>query len=580
MEHLHYEPSVNTTSVYIQDVSRVSPSTKIFSLANLDSDALNLLCGHYAISREENSQRHITIYISAAHHHDKKSELEAFHTQVYPQLRLYCAENNFDVDLVDMRSWLNASDNTDLVNKYMHQMLIYALWYRVLNNGDKCLFVIYMRDSFDEPLCPHEVDPAEFESLRSRLTADATALVDKFYQKSKSGIYKFAYSVLIENSGERRAQLNADLAALSQIFERDENASRLLRSLQQIEIEKALDKLLSKDIIWYHCAEKAAPNGSKQHENVLNQLKRMVLADNFKMNNECGDLVEFMYKCCYGIVSEFVREHHTLRIPLRIDKGLARELCQQAAVYAELCQSPRSTADEIETVHRRLKCSSSRYPFVIFEQMDTSNGGLDFDILSRHSAALIKAQIESTKASCGSTEASNAVVYRFCAKTSASFTLKSLLQSVMHQLCYLFEVHESYAFQVSFFKLKKLNFYKFWLLKDFSSMLDNLTKLFEFIESERIAKLKQFDGIDLSQTTVSLPATKLCGQQAASKTLYLVLDRIDKLDFPNENVLIDFLRTMFSLSDICSEQLKLIITFSTSNINDSKLFKCVEVSQR
>jgi len=102
-------------------------------------------------------------------------------------------------------------------------------------------------------------------------------------------------------------------------------------------------------------------------------------------------------------------------------------------------------------------------------------------------------------------------------------------------------------------------------------MLDNLTKLFEF-------KLEQNDGLDLSLTTVSLPATKLYGQQGAAKTLYLVLDRIDRLEFVNENVLINFLKTMFSLSEICGEHLKLIITFSTSNINDSKLFKCVEVS--
>lgn len=101
-------------------------------------------------------------------------------------------------------------------------------------------------------------------------------------------------------------------------------------------------------------------------------------------------------------------------------------------------------------------------------------------------------------------------------------------------------------------------------------MLDNLTKLFEF-------KLEQNDGLDLSLTTISLPATKLCGQQASSKTLYLVLDRIDRLDYVNEKVLLNFLNTLFHLSDICSEHLKLIITFSTSNIAESKLFKCVQV---
>jgi hypothetical protein len=56
--------------------------------------------------------------------------------------------------------------------------------------------------------------------------------------------------------------------------------------------------------------------------------------------------------------------------------------------------------------------------------MDSSNGNLDFEILSSLNAALAKAQIDRTWP-CSASEAANAVVYRFCAKTGASFTLKS-----------------------------------------------------------------------------------------------------------------------------------------------------------
>jgi hypothetical protein len=200
---------------------------------------------------------------------------------------------------------------------------------------------------------------------------------------------------------------------------------------------------------------------------VINQLKKVVLADNFKLNNDSGDLVEFMARCCYAVVSELVQQHQGVSAALKIDRSLAKELWQQAVLLAQLCASARSSADELESVNRRLKCSSAKYPFVIFEQMDSSNGDLDFEILSRLSAALVNAQIDSTRP-CSASEAANAVVYRFCAKTGASFTLKSLLQSVMHQLCYLFEVHESYAFQVAFFCF----YFKFHIFFNFI-FLDN-----------------------------------------------------------------------------------------------------------
>jgi hypothetical protein len=50
--------------------------------------------------------------------------------------------------------------------------------------------------------------------------------------------------------------LNNDFANLATVFENDVNAFRLLKSLQQIEIEKALNKLQSKAIVWYQCVER------------------------------------------------------------------------------------------------------------------------------------------------------------------------------------------------------------------------------------------------------------------------------------------------------------------------------------
>ena len=81
---------------------------------------------------------------------------------------------------------------------------------------------------------------------------------------------------------------------------------------------------------------------------------------------------------------------------LKIDRSLAKEFWQQAVLLAQLCASARSSADELESVNRRLKCPLAKYPFVIFEQMDSSNGNLDFEILSSLNAALAKAQIDRT----------------------------------------------------------------------------------------------------------------------------------------------------------------------------------------
>lgn len=44
----------------------------------------------------------------------------------------------------------------------------------------------------------------------------------------------------------------------------------------------------------------------------------------------------------------------------------------------------------------------------------------------------------------------NSIVYRYCGQTLTSSNAFSLIQSIVHQLAYLFEIHESISFQVSF----------------------------------------------------------------------------------------------------------------------------------
>lgn len=41
------------------------------------------------------------------------------------------------------------------------------------------------------------------------------------------------------------------------------------------------------------------------------------------------------------------------------------------------------------------------------------------------------------------------IIYRYCNHSNISSNLLTLLQSILHQLCYIIEIHESCAFDVS-----------------------------------------------------------------------------------------------------------------------------------
>ncbi len=83
---------------------------------------------------------------------------------------------------------------------------------------------------------------------------------------------------------------------------------------------------------------------------------------------------------------------------------------------------------------------------ILYDQVDSTH--YDNTILSKLIAYWINNDLKSN----------SPIVYRFCGHTLSSNNLYSLIQSIIHQLCFLFEIHESYAFHVSYhyFNLKKL----------------------------------------------------------------------------------------------------------------------------
>ena len=75
---------------------------------------------------------------------------------------------------------------------------------------------------------------------------------------------------------------------------------------------------------------------------------------------------------------------------------------------------------------------------ILYDQIDSNY--YDNKVLSKIVATWIEKYAKNTN---------YPIVYRFCGQTIFSNNLYNLIQSIMHQLCFLFEIHESFAFHVS-----------------------------------------------------------------------------------------------------------------------------------
>lgn len=129
---------------------------------------------------------------------------------------------------------------------------------------------------------------------------------------------------------------------------------------------------------------------------------------------------------------------------------LARELCKQCEIYKKLLKQ----FNEQQSIYTNLNDylaklndyvqNDHNLPLIIYDQNDVNNYN-DNDLLSKIISKWIKNQQPQHNNN------NQSIIYRFCGHTVFSNSLYNVFQSIVHQLCYLFEVHESYSYHVSLF---------------------------------------------------------------------------------------------------------------------------------
>ena len=96
--------------------------------------------------------------------------------------------------------------------------------------------------------------------------------------------------------------------------------------------------------------------------------------------------------------------------------------------------------------------TSGRHPLMIYNNdANTASGGGDEAASTYFDRFFAKWMSRNSLSSTeGNKSGNKLIVYRFCNHTILASDVLTLLQSIVHQLCYILDVHESLAFEVCF----------------------------------------------------------------------------------------------------------------------------------
>jgi hypothetical protein len=337
-----------------------------------------------------------------------------------------------------------------------------------------------LNENLDKPLCPHRIDANDFEQFANALEKPQRDLVDRWYaRKDAHYVLKhfFDFNQATEPIFDQRDNANAQLASLFDLFHEtfDNNLKeKYLKSIQQIEIEYAIQYASKLSIIWLKRTHKPDYVNTTDHQysNVLDLLQSHVFADNYKhfvidsnrldnVDDYCksGDnddddldlndivgyldsLNDFVLKRCTHIIDSIVDAFQADKIPMGIDKQLAVELYKHGEAWIQCRSNVLDSNETIASYAGKINASienDTTSPIVLYDQIDSLDQTYDNDLMSKIMSKVI-----------GSNQ-KHSTVYRFCGHTINSNNLYNLLQSVLQQLCFLFEVHESLAFNVCIF---------------------------------------------------------------------------------------------------------------------------------
>ena len=149
-----------------------------------------------------------------------------------------------------------------------------------------------MNESFDKPLCPDRIDKQDYLDVKKQLNQTESELLDFWYKfVIDTDCYELRYFNnlnLNEHVNMTRADGNQKLVKLMEIFQKtltnDCLKQKYLKSLQEIEVELAVNYLNPNSIIWFERTNNSNPTTATTTtmNTILNKLQSIVFTHNYK----------------------------------------------------------------------------------------------------------------------------------------------------------------------------------------------------------------------------------------------------------------------------------------------------------
>ena len=391
---------------------------------------------------------------------------------LFNQLRTYCAQqiNNFDLNLIDFNN--NSENQKILNNKYFRRHLSKLILKDLLNvNGTSSqaafysssysLFLIYFGDSSqDDLLLPDKIEIEDYKKV-SRIQ-----LLQQYYKlNDKQKYYRLKLDFLRLNQQDL-SNLDSLLHSMNEIDD-NEFKFKYLKTLQQEEIELITKYADPSSIIWIHFT-KSSSSSDQRYLYLLEKLQLQVLTHNYKkINNETVNnlnkkqptgstssssststsnnetINEFLLHSIKSLIDTYLNDiNKTLiqTLAVKIDKSLSKELFKHYEMYKNYKSNstlgPDSKFESL--INNYLKQKSPNHPLILYENED-----------EYYQSSVCYSQLISNwlnKRMNSSNNQHTSILYRFTNTTIISSKLSTLFQSILHQLTYLLECHESFAF--------------------------------------------------------------------------------------------------------------------------------------
>ncbi|XP_076358260.1 NACHT and WD repeat domain-containing protein 2-like [Tachypleus tridentatus] len=420
--------------------------------------------------------KQISLCISAVYW-DTQVERSFFMEYVYPDLRLQCAENGYEFNVIDLH-WGLAGDCLD--DQSFKEVCLDTI--KDMKGRGHLISVVFLNDVLDDPLLPKEILATVFESFKSNLVSpEKQELFEKWYFLDENanppcyflrpvsehlpGILEELQDVRLEAIEVWRKEANEMLETLnSNLEEKDKYLSTVLEE----ELKTAIfdDPLMVKCSLWLQRKYTHNPKDENIEESVqLNvslvestALKLKALQRNLDeyfpesqklvfhvkwhdgsinpkivpehaeyLNELCTTIKSELCKMINGIYEEDIMEE--AHQPYKgIENPLYIELVQQAATCKALLSSFVGRQELLVKI-REYIISDSTHPFIIY-----GPAGCGKTALMAQASQL-----------CSDWVPTAPVIVRFIGTTSESKTLEQVLRSVCEQGCALFGEHPSLA---------------------------------------------------------------------------------------------------------------------------------------